>query len=73
MDRRELLGILGAGATGLVAMGGGSAVADESGHEHDGHIKTIGDCAKFCNEAAHHCLSQLKKRRTALRVSCRGA
>jgi len=60
MDRRELLGVLGAGAAGLVAVGGGSARAD---HEkaHDGHIRVIGDCAKVCNEAAHHCLDQLRK------------
>ena len=51
----------GCGAAGLVAMGGGSTHAGDQGHEHDGHIKTISDCAKTCNEAAHHCLSQLKK------------
>lgn len=58
MDRRELLGVLGAGAAGLVVMSGGTARAD---NEHDGHIKTIGECAKVCNEAAHHCLTQIKK------------
>jgi hypothetical protein len=61
MDRREVLSILGAGAAGLVAMGGGSTRADDQEHKLDGHIKTISDCAKFCNEAAHHCLRQLKK------------
>ena len=62
MDRRELLGVLGAGAAGLVAVGGGTARADQHDpHEHDGHIKVIGDCAKVCNEAAHHCLEQLRK------------
>ena len=61
MDRRELLGVLGAGAAGLVAVGGGTARAAHEGHEHDGHIKTLGECAKVCNEAAHHCLDQLKK------------
>ena len=62
MDRRELLGVLGASAAGLVAVGGGTARADgHDPHEHDGHIKTIGDCAKVCNEAAHHCLTELKK------------
>ena len=60
MERRELLGILGAGAAGLVAMSGGTANAAPEG-PHDGHIKTIGECAKVCNEAAHHCLSELKK------------
>ena len=62
MDRRELLGVLGAGAAGLAAVGGGTARANQHDpHEHDGHIKTIGDCAKVCNEAAHHCLTELKK------------
>src|SRR3954467_11776853 len=60
MDRRQLLGILEAGAAGLVAAGGGTARADHD-HEHDEHIKVIGDCAKVCNEAAHHCLGELKK------------
>lgn len=62
MDRRELLTVLGAGAAGLAAMGGGTARADDhEGHEHDGHIETIAECAKVCNEAAHHCLSELRK------------
>jgi hypothetical protein len=61
MDRRELLGVLGAGAAGLVALGGGGARADQEGHEHDEHIRTIGHCAKVCNQAAHHCLGELKK------------
>ncbi len=60
MDRRELLSVLGAGAAGLVAMSGGTANAATEG-PHDGHIKTIGECAKVCNEAAHHCLTELKK------------
>jgi len=59
MDRRELLGVLGAGAAGMVAMGG-TARADHEGHHHE-HIKTIGECARVCNEAAHHCLEQLCK------------
>jgi hypothetical protein len=60
MERRELLGVLGAGAAGLIAVGGGTARADHE-HAHDGHIKVIGDCAKICNQAAHHCLDQLRK------------
>ncbi len=60
MDRREILGVLGAGAVGLVASGGSTTRADHD-HPHDEHIKTIGAGAKFCNEAAHHCLEQLKK------------
>ena len=60
MDRRELLGMLGAGTVGLVASGGSVPRADHE-HEHDEHIETIGRCAKVCNEAAHHCLGQLKQ------------
>src|SRR3954449_9685207 len=60
MDRRELLGVLGAGAAGLAGLGGGEARA---GHEgpHDDPIKTLGECAKVCYEAAQHCLEQLRK------------
>jgi len=63
MDRRELLGALGAGAAGLVAMGGGVARAQEEHqhHRHDEHIQTIGHCAEVCNEAPHHCLGELRK------------
>ncbi len=60
MDRRELLGVLSAGAAGMVAMGGATAQAAKAG-PHDEHIKTIGECAIACNEAAHHCLSELRK------------
>ncbi len=61
MDRRELLGWMGAGAAGLVASTarGGPANAEE--HEHHEHLKTIGECARVCNEAAHHCLEKLEK------------
>ena len=60
MDRRELLGVLGAGAAGLAGLGGGEAHA---GHEgpHDDPIKALGECAKVCYEAAQHCLEQLRK------------
>lgn len=59
MDRRELLGLMGVGAVGLVTTGArGEAV---TGHEHDEHIKTIGECVRACNEASRHCLSELKK------------
>jgi len=63
MDRRELLSVLGAGAAGLVAMSGGLVRGEQEDqhHQHDEHVKTIGHCALVCNEAAHHCLEQLKK------------
>lgn len=60
MDRREMLGAVGAGAAGLMAFGGNTARAAQD-HAHDGHVETIGRCAKICNEAAHHCLTQLRE------------
>ena len=60
MDRRELLGVLGAGAASLVALSG-NARAEREGHEHDEHIRIMGECAKLCNEAAHHCLGEATK------------
>ena len=61
MERRELLGVLGAGAAGFVALGEATAHAHPGGHGRDEQIRTLGDCAKVCNEAAHHCLEQVKK------------
>lgn len=60
MDRRELLGLMGAGAAGLVAMGGGVARADHD-HEHHEHLKTLNECETICGRAAHHCLEQLRQ------------
>ena len=60
MDRRDLLSALGAGVAGLVALSGGTARADQE-QEHGEHVKTIGECVLVCNQAAHHCLSELKK------------
>ena len=67
MERRELLGLLGAGTAGLAALGGSLARADEHDHGHHHseadheHLKTIGECALVCNEASHHCLSMLSE------------
>jgi hypothetical protein len=61
MDRREILGVLSAGAAGLLTLAGSSAHAAHEGHEHDEHIKVMDECAKVCNEAAHHCLGEAKK------------
>jgi hypothetical protein len=60
MDRRELLGVLGVGAAGLVAWRGGQARADDEG-PHDDPVRTLGECAKLCDEVAHHCLDQFPK------------
>src|SRR4051812_6589518 len=58
MDGRELLGVLGAG--GLVALRASQARADHTG-PHDDPIKPLGECAKACDEAARHCLDELRK------------
>lgn len=58
MDRRDMLGVLGAGAAGLVALGG---TARAQQHEHAGHSKALDDCRDLCGRAADHCLDQLRK------------
>lgn len=62
MDRRELFGMLGVGAAGLLATGG-AALAQE-GQQHDEHrehhLQTIDECARVCNATAHHCLEQFR-------------
>ena len=68
MDRRQMLGILGASATGLAAVGTKAVAAPRPDHddEHkhsegqDAHLALMNKCANICNEAAHHCLVQLK-------------
>jgi hypothetical protein len=66
MDRRELLGVLGAGTVGLATLARGEASAQEAhkGHQHDKMhedcMKACGECAKSCNETANHCLEQLR-------------
>jgi hypothetical protein len=65
MDRREVLGWMGKGAAGLFVAGGAAAQAQEhdqhAGHKRDEHMKIMGECIRACNEAAHHCLEQLKQ------------
>ncbi len=59
MNRRELLGILGAGAAGLTAFAGNRVSADEPHAEHAGHFnqcaKACADCLQECNSCYHHC------------------
>lgn len=66
MVRREMLGLVGAGAVGLAAAGGREAFG-EQGHQHDKMhedcMKECGDCARACNEAAAHCLQMLCENR----------
>ena len=62
MDRRNLLGALGAGTLGLSAL---SAFADEKSDDHcctldkthEECLKACGDCAKACDMGFHHCLT----------------
>ena len=61
MDRREMLGVLSAGAATVVTFVGGAACGESVAHEHDGHIKIMDECAKVCNEASQHCLVEATK------------
>lgn len=65
MDRRELLGMVGAGAMGLTAM---AASADDKSSEencceldqvHAECYKACADCAKACDMTFHHCYKEL--------------
>ena len=49
MDRRELLGVLGAGSIGLATLSRTAAGADEEHHHH--HDKVHEDCMKACSDA----------------------
>lgn len=61
IDRREMLGIVGAGAAGMLAMGG---TARAGGGEHGEPIEKLGRCARACAESAAHCLKMLCKGRS---------
>jgi len=61
MDRREMLGALGVGAAGLVAVGTAAAQGQGQGQgggqgKQGGQI--MDECARVCNETASHCLHQ---------------
>lgn len=58
MDRRNMLGVLGAGAASLVALGG---TGHAQQHEHRGHSEILDDCRNHCGRAADHCLEELRK------------
>jgi hypothetical protein len=61
MDRREMLGLLGAGAAGLTALS--AAQADDKADDHcceldkthEDCLKSCSDCAKSCDMTFHHC------------------
>ena len=63
MDRRELLGILGAGAVGLTALSGREAVAQGTSAKFDAVHKecldACSECARSCDMAFHHCTMQV--------------
>jgi hypothetical protein len=65
MERRELLGLMGASAAGLLATGvarAGTQQDDKAKHDdpkHKEHLKTMAACIEACNEAAHHTLEYL--------------
>jgi hypothetical protein len=59
MHRRELLGVLGATAAGLVAVTGGEAHAAPPDKVHEDCLKACSECAKECNETFHHCYVQV--------------
>lgn len=60
MTRREMIGTLGLGTAALaVAEGAAGAAQHEHGEAHDDHLETLAECARVCNEVAHHCLEQV--------------
>jgi hypothetical protein len=70
MERRQVLGFLGAGAAGMMATGARTAAAQESAkgryrsqldRTHADCLDNCTACSAVCNEAAAHCLTQLQK------------
>ena len=63
MDRREMLGMIGAGAVGLAAMQGREAVAQQGSSKsmavHKECLEACGECAEACDQGFHHCLTQV--------------
>ena len=62
MDRRELLGVLGATAAGLAAVTGAKAQDEvgRHGHIHERCAEACVDCEKHCNRGFHHCYRQVQ-------------
>ncbi len=59
MQRRELLGVLGATAAGIVAVTGGEAKAGHPDKAHEDCLRACSDCTKTCDETFHHCYMQV--------------
>jgi hypothetical protein len=69
MDRREMLGLLGAGAVSLAAV---NAQADDKSEDHCCELdqlhadclKACAECAKACDQTFHHCYTKLAEGKT---------
>jgi hypothetical protein len=59
MDRRAMLGMLGAGAVGVAAFSGREAGARELDKTHEDCLKACSDCARACDETFHHCYQEV--------------
>ena len=60
MDRRELLGAVGAAAAGLVATGrAGAAPTHDRDKAHEDCLKACTHCKEECDAMFHHCLGEL--------------
>ena len=62
MDRRELLGVLGTGAAGLIVASGARPAQHPHHHDklHGECLKACETCSTVCNETFHHCFHQVK-------------
>jgi hypothetical protein len=77
MDRREMLGVLGAGAASFAALSANAADKSELCCEldqvHEACFKACSDCAKACDMTFTHCLKQVaegkKEHAKALRLA----
>jgi len=54
-----MIGMMGLGAAAFAAVEGEALAGHELDERCREHLATIGKCALICNEAAHHCLTQL--------------
>ncbi len=64
MDRREMFGMLGAGAFGIAALSGREAFAADEAHAklnsvHKECLEACGECAEACDMAFNHCVTQV--------------
>lgn len=59
MQRRDLLSTVGLGAAAAMTLGPRPARADDHHDHHGDDIAIMEVCARFCNQAARHCLDQI--------------